>query len=269
MENVAIITGASSGLGEQFALLSPSFFHIDHLFLVARRKERLEQVAMSVKSAFPSIEVTAVALALDTETAASFVKKFVSGKIKGEAGDFAITLLVNNAGFGTYGEFSETEMERTCKMVELNCSVVAALCHAAVSFLRKGSTIINISSMAAYAPLGNFAVYAATKSFVLSFSLALRAELKDMGVNVCAVCPGPIETEFAKVASNGARQKVIGGVSPVTVAKHALVVAKKGKAVAIAKIKWRVGAFLSRFVPAAIIARYTYLFCKRPCAHEV
>ena len=131
-------------------------------------------------------------------------------------------------------------------------------------YLKKDSVIINTSSLAAYMPLGNFAVYAATKAYVLSFSKALAAELKDKGIKVHALCPGSVSTEFANVASNGARPEVKGGIPPQKVVAQCLNRAFKGKMTSLYRLKWKCLAFMSHFVSGKFVARFTYKYNKRP-----
>jgi short-subunit dehydrogenase len=113
-------------------------------------------------------------------------------------------------------------------------------------------------------PLGNFAVYAATKAYVLNFSIALAAELKGRGIKVHALCPGSVSTEFAKVASNGARPEVKGGIPSRGVVEECLKRAFKGKQKSLYRLKWRLTAFMSRFVGRGLVADYTYRHMKRP-----
>ena len=175
-----------------------------------------------------------------------------------------IGLLINNAGFGTYGPFAETSINRQMDMIELNCTTVTGICGIALPYLKSGSIIINTASLAAFLPLGNFAVYAATKSYVLSFSVALAAELRDKGIKVCALCPGSVSSEFANVASNGARKEVKGGFPPQKVVTQCLRRAFKGKTIALYRPKWRINAFLSRFIGRYLGARFTYKYSPRP-----
>ena len=175
-----------------------------------------------------------------------------------------IGLLINNAGFGTYGPFEETPIDRQMDMIELNCTTVTGICGIVLPYLTKDSVIINTASLAAFLPLGNFAVYGATKAYVLSFSVALAAELHDKGIKVCALCPGSVSTEFANVASNGARREVKGGIPPRKVVAQCLKRAFKDKHLSLYRPKWRITAFMSRFVGRYLGARYTYLYNKRP-----
>ena len=181
-----------------------------------------------------------------------------------KSGGFSITMLVNNAGFGTYGPFEETSVTRELDMIELNCTSLTGICGYALPYMSKGSTIINTASLASFLPLGNFAVYGATKAYVLSFTMALAAEIKHRGIKVCALCPGPVSTEFAKVASNGARKEVKHGLSAESVVTHCLKHTKKGKHTAIMGFKWKFKAVASRFISQYAGAWFTYTYCKRP-----
>lgn len=184
---------------------------------------------------------------------------------KGGAG-IEITMLVNNAGFGTYGPFEQTALERELEMIDLNCLALTGICGIALPLMKSGSVLINTASLAAFMPLGNFAVYAATKAFVLSFSTALAAEVADKGIKVCALCPGSVSTEFAAVASNGARKEVLHGKSPAKTVAHCLKAARRSRHIALWAFKWKFTAFMSRFVGRYLCARFTYKFCKRPHA---
>ena len=153
-------------------------------------------------------------------------------------------------------------------MVDLNCASLTGICGLCIPLMEKGSSIINVSSLAAFLPLGNFAVYAATKSYVLSFSVALAAELRDKGIKVTALCPGSVSTNFANVASNGARKEVLHGKSPEKVVAHCIKKARKGERIVLWAFKWKFTAFMSRFIGRYFGARFTFLHNKRPYRHE-
>lgn len=269
MKKIAIITGASSGLGAEFALQIShnyqSFF--DELWLVARRKENLDKIAEKLSSISQEKKIKTIFLDLSGRNGVNALNDiFIAEKQKLETENkkLSISILVNNAGFGTYGPFEKTPVEKEMQMVDLNCTTVTGICGISLPFMNENSIIINTSSLAAFMPLGNFAVYAASKSFVLSFSIALAAELKEKGIKVCALCPGSVSTEFANVASNGVRKEVKGGIAPQKVVKHCLKQAFKGKKTSLYRFKWRCTAFLSRFVGRFFVAEFTYIYHKRP-----
>lgn len=278
MKRIAIITGASSGMGTEFTkelfLNSENykFGKFDEIWILARRSDRLKNLKYDLEKAaenncskeYP--EITAIEIDLSGTkgvTAFNAILK-TTKKVESKNGGFEIGLLVNNAGFRTYGEFTETPLDKELEMIDTNCSTLTGLCGLAIPFMNEKSTIINVASLAAFLPLGNFAVYAATKSYVLSFSVALAAELKDKGIHVLAMCPGSVSTEFANVASNGARKEVLHGYPADKTVKHALKCASNKKHIALWAPKWKITAFFSRFIGRFFGARFTFIHNKRP-----
>lgn len=264
MKRIAIITGASSGIGKEFAKQLAHNPKIDELWLLARRDSLLQTLSKEITEATKKT-VHSYSIDLSGEKGVKLFLDFLEQVKSMYAHEgFSIEALVNNAGFGTYGTFVDTPLDRQLTMIDLNVYSLTALCAYSIPYMPKDSTIYNVASLAAYSPLGNFAVYAATKAYVLSFSIALAAELKDQGIFVSSLCPGPVDTEFSKVASNGARTKVVDGRSPERVVAKCLKDAKKGKYISIMAFKWKFKAFASRFVGRFFFARYTYLYEKRP-----
>lgn len=189
-----MITGASSGLGEEFAWqLARS---VERLVLVARRGDRLEVIAAGLREAFPRTAVMVIAANLaDPE------ERLAAIETAAEAG-FAPDLLINNAGLGDYGEFVTAEWPELEAMLDVNITALTHLSHLVLPEMRRlgGGAILNVSSLASTLPIPDFAVYAATKAYVSSFSEALRIELAEHGVRVMSLCPGPVKTEFGAVA---------------------------------------------------------------------
>lgn len=267
MKNIAVITGASSGIGKEFTIQVAQKYYFDEIWIIARRAEKLNELANEINSTKNFNVVRPIAMDICGKAGVEALKSLLeqeNEKLLKVESSISIGLLINNAGFGTYGPFAETSVTRQMEMVDLNCTTVTGCCGVALPYLTKNSVIINTASLAAFMPLGNFAVYAATKAFVLSFSVALAAELKDKGIKVCALCPGSVSTEFANVASNGARKEVKGGHDPIKVVSHCLKKAFKGKKTALWYPKWKCTAFLSRIVGRYVVARYTYKYNKRP-----
>ena len=189
----ALITGASSGIGEAFAKELAS--RQTNLVLVARSQEKLQRLSEQLREQF-QIEADVIAQDLTAPGAVKFVYEAVSQK------GLTVDLLINNAGVGDYGAFADRPLPRQLDIVTLN---ITALVEITGLFLpqmkqRGSGAVINLSSIAAFQPLPYQATYAATKAFILSFSEALWAENKQTGVRVLAVCPGPTETEFFDVA---------------------------------------------------------------------
>ena len=217
----ALITGATAGLGEEFARqLAPV---AARLILVGRRKERLASLSESLREKFPALAVETIPmdLALSSERV-----RLASHIIREE---IPVNLLVNNAGLGDLGPFDTAEWERLEPMLSVNVAALTHLTHLLLPMLRASSpaAILNVSSVAGFFPLPEMAVYAATKAYVTSFSEALRMELAPHGVTVTALCPGPVPTEFFDVASrNGETIRAMDRSHPALSATPELVVSE-------------------------------------------
>lgn len=197
----ALITGASSGLGLEYARqLAPS---VETLILVARREKLLEEIATDLVANFPHLRIKVFASDLVSDTRRDHLINSLS------QADLYPDLLINNAGMGDYGEFRSSDWSKTEKMIRLNMEALTHLSHALLpGLLARQGAILNVSSLASLLPIPDFAVYSATKSYVTSFSEALRLELSDQGVRVLAVCPGPVRTGFGEVARRGSASKL-------------------------------------------------------------
>jgi short-subunit dehydrogenase len=191
---VALITGASAGIGHEFALRLAERGY--DLVLVARRRDRLEELAARVRVAYDGLRAQIVA--------ADHADAAAPARIATEVASIGLTvdLLVNNAGFGTHGRFEQLESGREHEEIEVNVQALVALTHAFLpGMLGRGrGGVINVASTAAFMPVPYMAVYGATKAFVRSFSEALHEEVHTRGVRVIALCPGPTATEFFDLA---------------------------------------------------------------------
>ncbi|QQL46399.1 SDR family oxidoreductase [Sulfuriroseicoccus oceanibius] len=196
-----MITGASAGLGEEFA--RQLAVRCGTLVLVARRGERLDQLKAELEEHHLGLRVEPVVTDLSTDEGLTVLLRTL--KEKGLFPD----LLINNAGLGDYGEFATAEWSRIDAMLQVNIRALTKLCHALAPVMKAlgGGSILNVSSLGGDIPIPDFAVYAATKAYVSSFSEALRIELREFNVNVTTLCPGPIETEFGSVARRSAGQE--------------------------------------------------------------
>ncbi len=237
---VALVTGASAGLGEEFARqLSKRGWK---LVLAARRKERLDALAAGLGNA------RAVEIDLAAEGAA---QRLVGDIVK--AGE-TIELLVNNAGFGLHGRFDKADPKRLREMIDLNCGALTELCRAVLpAMVARGSgSILNVASTAAFQPGPGMAVYFATKSYVLSLSEALHEEFGRFGIKVTALCPGPTRTEFGAVAgfkSSGKVDRFFMESEPVV--RAGLKALERNRAVAVTGRLNKAVASSIRFVPRA------------------
>ena len=194
-ECTVLITGASAGIGREFARQLASV--VSTMILVARRNDRLEALELELKVINPDLEVYCRQLDLSDQAE---LKRFCDWL--NESG-LAVDLLVNNAGLGDRGTFAESKWDRVQAMLQVNIQALTYLVHRILPSMRKSGcgAILNVSSAASLVPVPNMAVYAATKAYVTSFSEALRAELRSSNISVTALCPGPVPTEFGDVAN--------------------------------------------------------------------
>lgn len=189
--NIIIITGASSGMGMEFALQLDNVFEtsIDEIWLIARRKEQMLEVASSM-------EHTTRVLDMDV-TGKDDMKRLKKLLAKEKP---VIRMLVNCAGYGVMGEFSKLKMQEELGMIDVNCKALTQMTYLCIPFMRKNSRIIQLASSAAFMPQPGFAVYAATKAYVNSLSRALSEELRKKKIYVTSVCSGPVDTPFFNIA---------------------------------------------------------------------
>ena len=244
MKKVALVTGASAGLGVEFARQLSKRGH--SLVLAARRKDRLEELAKDLGDAR--------AIAIDLSKKDSAAKLLADIEANGETVD----LLVNNAGFGLIGRFAELDGKRERQMIDLNVGALTDLCRAVAPGMiaRKSGAILNVASTAAFQPGPKMAVYFATKAFVLSLSEALHEELKPHGIKVSCLCPGPTRTEFGEVAGfggSGAFDRLAMGAAEVV--EIGLKGLDANKAVVIAGLVNKVGAFSTRLAPRSTVRK--------------
>ena len=236
----ALVTGASSGIGEVLARKLAA--EGTDLVVVARDRERLEALAADLPV---EVEVLRADLADKAQLAAVEARLVAS--------EAPIDLLVNNAGFGTYGAFVELDADEEEREVQVNCNALVRLCHAAApGMLQRGSgTIVNVSSLASRAAAPRNAVYAATKAFVSHFSDALHEELRGSGVTVTVVEPGFTRTEFQQRAglTEGAGMPDFVWQSAEAVADATLAGARRGQALVVPGNHNKVAAGLSALVP--------------------
>jgi short-subunit dehydrogenase len=197
-----LITGASSGLGEEFARQLAPF--VGKLVLVARRLERLDALKAELLQKQPNLTISNFKVDLADESARiTFIEEVIKG-------GFNPDILINNAGLGDVGQFRSSEWIKIQAIIEVNMAALTHLSHAFLPGMIKNQKggILNVSSISALMPFPKLAVYAATKAYVSSFSEALRIELAETGVRVVAVCPGPVETEFGLVANRNQKKKL-------------------------------------------------------------
>ena len=255
--STALVTGASAGIGRAFAVALAARGH--DLVLVARDGARLEELGTELSAAHGvAVDVLAADLLTDAEVTA------VAERLADV--EHPVDLLVNNAGFGTYGRFAELDVAREVDEVELNVVALLRLTHAALGAMevRRAGAILNVASLAAYQPNPISATYGATKAFVHSFTHAVREEARGTGVNVMLVCPGYTHTEFHDRAGLGeSEMPEFVWQSPDTVAAAALRDLDRGRSVSIPGVLNQTAAAFSSVSPAGITRRVAGLVIKR------
>jgi len=241
---IAVITGASSGIGQEFARQLASRGY--DLVLVARRIDRLTELADRLR---PVHNVECVAVEADIarpEERDRLCDALMPDRER-------VEMLVNNAGFGTHGFFHETDLKRELELIDVNCAAPVHLTKRLLPWMleRRRGFIVNVASLSAFTPGPVMAMYFASKAFLLSFSEALWEECRDTGVNVTALCPGPVRTEFQQTAGLSPKARS-SGTAPVAVERvvdDALRGLFSGKRVVIPGYQARIAAALSRIVP--------------------
>ncbi len=252
--NAILITGASSGIGLEFAHVLCEQTTMP-LILLARRHERLVALKEALLERFPQRIIHCISKDLRVSEQRASLKKEIDSL------GLRIHTLVNNAGYGSYGLFHETDAEWQRNMIRLNCEALVDLTHLFLpEMLGNGSgAIINVSSMASFQGLPYLTTYAATKAFVTSFSLGLSAELSGKGISVQALCPGPVATEFIDVAGFPEKISILPSLSAREVAELSVRKLPVGQRVLIPGWMNFFLAQLNRVFPRAFasdIARY-------------
>jgi short-subunit dehydrogenase len=244
-----LVTGASSGIGEEIARQLAAKGH--HVILVARRADRLEALAAELKQLHGTR-----AEVLPADLADPAARDRLVTQIEGIG--VHLSALVNNAGLGGSGFFAKADQEREREMVRVN---VDALHHLTGAFVpgmvgRGEGAVLNVASLAANQPLPLFATYAATKAFVLSFSEALHGELSGTGVSVTALCPGPVPTGFGDNAGMGDVEQTVPGIAIVPteqVAREAIEGMQRGRRTVTPGLLMKGAAIAGRFTPRSIL----------------
>ena len=246
---IAVITGASSGLGAEYAFaVDRDRADIDCIWLIARREDRLIKTAERLSKAYKILPLDIT----DRKSVNILCEEIKSAKAE-------IKLLINNAGFGRLGDFKNISPADNAGMVALNCEAVTFITSRLLPFMKKGGEIINSCSIAAFAPNTRMAVYSSTKAYVLSLSKALRAELKKDKINVLAVCPGPMDTEFLPVAgiAEGSSKTfdTLPRVNPAVMAKKSLSASKKGRGIYTNRIFYKFYRVLAKLLPHGLVMK--------------
>lgn len=246
MKTIAVITGASSGIGKEFARTVDAFGKYDEVWVIARRADRLEALKDIVP--FPVRPVP-----LDLSDRGSYAE--YAQLLKRESP--RVGLLINASGFGKFRAVTETPLEVNLNMADVNCMAVMALCQLTVPYMSAGGQIINMGSVAAFQPIPYIGVYGATKALVVSYSRALNRELRPRGIRVTAVCPFWTKTEFfdraVKEGEEPVVKKYVAMYRPEDVVARAWRDAKRGKDLSVYGFTARGQALLVKLLPHSLV----------------
>lgn len=247
---IAVITGASSGLGAEFAkIIDKKRDEIEEIWLIARREDKLSELSKQLNKS------TRI-LSFDITDRQKLEEYTLALKESGAE----VSLLINNAGYGKLGDFDSLSLEDNTGMVRLNCEALTAFTAVTLPFMKENSEIINSCSIASFAPNARMAVYSSTKAYVMSLSRALRKELKSRKINVLAACPGPMSTEFLSVAgiSKGESRTfdTLPRVNPETMAEKSLKASKRKQAVYTCRLFYKFYRVLAKLMPHSIVMHF-------------
>ncbi len=247
---IAIVTGASSGIGKEFAFQIDRQRNCDEIWLIARREDRLREMAAQMTTA-----TRLLVLDLEHNDSILAIESLL------ESNNYEILSVVNAAGFGLNGDFCELNRREQLQMIDLNCRAVVSLTHTVIPFMKKGSRFYNISSIAGAAPLGAFALYGASKSFLTSFSVGIASEISELGIGMTIVTPGSVDTEFQQRSrgKNGRKKKMFASkATACEVVTQAFLDGKRGKLFSIYGTTARLGLLVGKILTPFQSARLAY-----------
>jgi short-subunit dehydrogenase len=259
MKKIAVITGASSGIGKSLAIKLKNYadeYKIDEFLLIGRDEKRLKGTAK-----FLNRESIIMPLDLTQDDVKKYAKFLESSKE-----DLEVVYLINAAGYGKFGKYNEIKLDATLGMIDLNCRALVAMTESTLPYMKEGGRIIEISSVASFQPLPKMNVYAASKSFVTFYGRALKRELKDRKISVTTVCPGWTDTAFFDRAQDTKNSKSVTNfafmVTPDKVATKALKDADKRKDVSIITLPFKMQRLFTKFLPHRL-AMWAFLLMQK------
>ena len=247
---IAVITGASSGMGREFVLQLAREKQLDEIWVIARRTDRLESLKNEVKT-----RIRPISLDLTKEESIAEYGALL------EAEKPVVDVLVNASGVGQFGTFSDMELETLYRMIDLNTKAYVGMTYATLPYLTAGSEVYQLDSLSSFQPVPYICVYGATKAFVLSFSRALNVELKKRGIRMMAVCPGWVKTEFFDHAVKDDTITYYNKFfTPEQVITRALKDMKRGRDVSICGFSIRAQVFFTKLLPHKLVMK---IWCKQ------
>lgn len=244
--NIAVITGASSGLGKVITEEIHNFFVFDEVWIISRSEEKLKKVNCKFKTKIISLDL-------------QIYENLLNFKNLLKEENPNISLLINCAGYGKFGSYNAVNLDSSLGMIDLNCRALTAVTEICIPYMKNNSQILQVCSVASFIPLPKLNIYSASKAFVFNYSLALRNELKPKGIYVSVICPNWIDTEFLSVAENTATPKAIKSYmfkkSPEFIANKALIGLKKKKHLILPSAFCKVFFVLSRILPKPLLIK--------------
>ena len=247
---VAVITGASSGMGREFVCHIDKNYNLDEIWVIARREDRLNELKTDCRTAIRPIPLDLL------ENASFHAYRAMLEETKPE-----IQFLVNAAGFGLFGTFTDMDLDTQLDSIRLNANALTAFCHISIPYMPEGSRIINLASNSSWQPVPYINVYGASKAYVMSFSRALGVELKSRKIHVMAVAPGWIKTEFFDHAIH---DNTITYFDRYYTAKQVIEKAmkdlKKKKTVSILGFPVRMQVLAIKFLPVSLVMK---IWCRQ------
>ena len=250
MKDIAVITGASSGMGREFVLQLSREKNFDEIWVIARRTERLESLKDEVTA-----PIRAISLDLTKEESIAEYASLL------EAEKPNVSVLVNASGVGLFGTFADMPLTDLYRMIDLNSKAYVGMTYATLPYLSKGSEVYQLDSLSSFQPVPYICVYGATKAFVLSFSRALNVELKKRGIHMMAVCPGWVKTEFF---DHAVHDDTIVYYNKFFTAEQVIARAlrdmKRGKDVSVCGASIRAQVLLTKLLPHRIVMK---IWCKQ------
>ncbi len=247
---IAVITGASSGMGREFVRRIDAEENFDEIWVIARRLERLESLGGTVRAHLRPMTLDLTERACLEEYAAALEKEMPE-----------VAVLVNGSGFGKFGEFFRIPLDTQLSMIDLNDKALVAMTYLTLPYMTAGGRIYEIASLSSFQPVPYINVYGATKAFVLSFTRSLNVELKARGIRALAVCPGWVRTEFFDHAVTDDTITYYNHFyNPDEVVIRALKDMKRGKDVSICGLRIRIQVFFTKLLPHRLVMK---IWCRQ------
>ncbi len=260
--SIAIITGASSGIGEEFAKQLKELCAIDEFWFIARRRERMEDIRERL-----GVKANIICADLTTNEGIERVRTELCEK-KPE-----VSFLVNAAGFGKFGGFDEVDEDTVAKMIDLNDKALVLITHMVIPYMKRGGRIIELGSGSCFTPLPYFNVYAASKAFVLHYTKALNFELKKYGIRATCLCPGWVDTEFLPLSKSIPNATVPKQMKPLLrvedVVRRCVKASVKGRAMYVTNWYTKLQHLLFKLLPDSLLSKmWLGMLTKNPPAEE-